>query len=437
MLFEYLVFVLIGVTQIYCSNSIIKPSIEQAKRTDGAHRRYRRAAEPQFILRRYADDLTNADELIFGDQTLQGSPTDRIISSQQLDGHPNNQNYQQQPQANNSQKPRRNQKTHNSSGLKMNVHCNSDNIMYHNNNGFNGNNMKNEKNKMFQEYSGQVGNMHKHNRNNGNFNHHNSYQDIKYNDENTRNSAILDTNVKMNAEPSNTVPIFKPAVRVNAMHAPTTKSITPAYITQPPNQLLNRHNIKPNNYLLTEIFANPVPTTIKASPSTEYNRSQFRRNTPDNPFLNKHMSQNEFMQNPFLANRQTNENSQTYLNNQSLQNPIVSKPTLQNPYMLNPFLQNTKIPILSGQSQPTQVPATNLVQSQIGTSSNNSSNLVNVQKPVIISSTPPNTAYPTSKVTKISAELSRLIQNKAVIFPDSIYLTQSTPSSEHILDIRR
>uniref|UniRef100_A0A034WJF4 Uncharacterized protein n=1 Tax=Bactrocera dorsalis TaxID=27457 RepID=A0A034WJF4_BACDO len=427
MLFEYLIFLLCVLTQIYCCNGVIKPALEDAKRTDGAQRRYRRAAIPQFIVRSQADDFTNADELIIFDQTLQGSPTDRIISSQQLYGLPNNQNYQQQFQAYSWQKPRGNQHAHNSRELNMNGHYNSNNNLYDNNNVFNGNNMKHEKNKILQQHTVQVVNMLKHNRNNGNFKHHNSYQEIDFNNGNTRNSAILNTNVEIQAKPTNTVPMFRPAVRVDTMHTPATTSITPAYVTQPQNHLLNPQNIKPNNNLLTEIIANPVTTTIKAPSSSEYNRSQFRRDIPNNPFLNKHMSQN--LQNPFLANSQTNGNPQSYLNNQSTQNTVAPKPTPQNPYMSNPFLQNTKMPNLSGQSQPTQLPATNLMQPQIQTSSQNSAHLMNVPKPGIISSTPPSTI--------MSAELNRLIQNKAVIFPDSIYLTQSTPSSLHMLDIRR
>ncbi|XP_050332786.1 putative uncharacterized protein DDB_G0282133 [Bactrocera neohumeralis] len=366
--------------------------------------------------------------MIIADQTLQGSPTDRIISSQQLYGLPNNQNYQQQSQANSLQKPRGNQQAHNSRELNMNEHYNSNNNLYDNNNVFDGNNMKHEKNKILQQHSVQVGNMLK---------HHNSYQEIDFNNENTRNSAILNTNVEMNAKSTDVVTMFRPAVRVDTMHTPITTSITSTYVTQPQNHLLNPQNIKPNNYLLTKFIANPVPTIIKAPSSSEYNRSQFRRNIPDNPFLKEHMSQNEFMQNPFLANLQNNRNSQSYLNNQSTQNIVAPKPTPQNPYMSNPFLQNTKMPNLSGQSQPTQLPATNLMGPQSQTSSQNTANLMNVQKPVIISSTPPSTTYPNSKGTKMDAELNRLIQNKAVIFPDSIYLTQSTPSSQHILDIRR
>uniref|UniRef100_A0A0K8VD03 Uncharacterized protein n=1 Tax=Bactrocera latifrons TaxID=174628 RepID=A0A0K8VD03_BACLA len=404
MLFQYLIFLLFVLMQNYCSNGLIEPIVEHARRTDGAQRRYRRAAVPQLIVRSQADDFTNADEIIIFGHTLQG----RIISSQQLYGLPHNQNYQQHSQANSLQKPRGNQQAHNSRELNMNGHYNSNNNLYDNNNSFNGNNMKHEKNKILQEHSGQIGIMLNNNRNNGNFKHHNSYLEIVYNNGDTH-------------KPSNTVSMYRPAVRVDAMHIPTTTSITPAYVTQPQNHVLNPQNCKPNNNLLTEIIANPVPTTIKAQSSSEYNRSQFRRDIPNNPFLNKHMSQNEFMQNPFLAN----------LNNQSTQNTMAPTPTPQNPYMSNPFLQNTKMPNLSGQSQSTQHPATHLMQPQIETSSQNSVNLMHVQKPVLISSTPPST------VTKISAELSRLIQNKAVIFPDSIYLTQSTPSSQHMLDIRR
>lgn len=454
MFFEYLIFGLIGLTQTYCCN-IAKERYsytEDAKIIDGIVRRHRRLAESQFILHSHDDDFTDANVLILGDQTLQGSPTGRIISSQQhtqqsqqLYGHPNNHYYQQQPQtfqiihSNSAQKPRGNQQTHNSRQLKMNRHYNSNKNVYHNNNGFNGNNMKN-KNKMLQEQSGQVSNIYKHNRNNGN---HNTYQVIEYNNGATRNSAILDTSVEMNAKSANAASFTKPAARVDeAAHTPTIKSVTPAYITRPPIQSLGPQNINSNNYLLTEIIAYPIKTTIKPPSSIVFTRSQFRRNVPDNPFLNKHMPQNEFMQNPFLSNRQTNaytqQNSQSHLNNQSSQNDMFVKPTVQNRYMLNPFLQNTKIPNLSAKSQPTQVPATDLVQTQIETSSNNSSNLVNAQKPENITSAPAtSTAYPISKATTISVELSQLIRNRAVIFPDSVYLTQSNPSSEHILDIRR
>uniref|UniRef100_A0A0A1XQF3 Uncharacterized protein n=1 Tax=Zeugodacus cucurbitae TaxID=28588 RepID=A0A0A1XQF3_ZEUCU len=404
MWFEYLIFVLIGLTQIYFCNGAIERyrSTKDAETTDGMLRRNRRAAAPPFIANSHVHEFTDGGVFILERQTPQRNPTGKIISSQQLTqqrhGLPNNQYYQQQPQTfqrvhlNNAQKPRGNQQAHNSRQLQINGQSNSNNNVYHNDNGFIGNDMKNG-NKLIQEPNGQIGITQMHKRNNGNYNHHNSYQAIEYNNENTRNSAILGTNVEMGAKLTNAALFTRPAVRMEAIHQP-----------------LGSQNINSNNNLLTKITAQPT--------LTEYNRSQFRRNIPDNPFLNKEMLQNPFMQNPFLTNRQTTA--------YTTQNTPPA--TVQHPYTLNPFLQNTKIPNLSNQSQPTKFPTTGLIQPQIATTA----------KPFVqIISTTPQSTTTTSKVTTINAELSQLIRNKAVIFPDSIYLTRTTPSIEHLLDIRR
>uniref|UniRef100_W8C9J3 Uncharacterized protein n=1 Tax=Ceratitis capitata TaxID=7213 RepID=W8C9J3_CERCA len=136
-------------------------------------------------------------------------------------------------------------------------------------------------------------------------------------------------------------------------------------------------------------------------------KRRFKRNISTNPFLQRQMSQNPFVSNPFLPNpKPTNADQErnVLLINQS-RDDTVRKPSSQ-------INGTTHISINQNL----------FLSNDIGINNTSASAIA---------------VHFTTQATKLSPELSQLVENEAVIFPDSQYLSKTTQNPQEALDIKR